>query len=96
MSYEDQRATVLEFKKRFPRYQGLDIRTQRKVLDGELVIVNKGSRKFVLMTKDEVAPGGKLDKINAATRKANALIRAKNKAARRGGHKFRFVALLLS
>jgi len=39
MSYEDQRATVLEFKKRFPRYQGLDIRTQRKVLDGELVIV---------------------------------------------------------
>lgn len=75
-------AILREFKARFPRLGGVDIYTMRKVLAGELVPVKvSGKNKFVLMTPEEVAPGGKLEKRNLAVRRENARRRAEARAA---------------
>lgn len=80
---EERKSIFWKFKEKYPNYRGLDLATQKKVLDGDLVIVNvSGTKKFRLMTREDVAPGGKLDQMNEKTRRANAKIRAHNKAVK--------------
>jgi hypothetical protein len=45
------------------------------------MVKKAGTKKFMLMTPDEVKPGGKLDKHNQAISNYNRRIRAAQKAA---------------
>jgi len=70
------REIMAAFKAKYPNHTGLNITEMKKVLSGELVIVeHSGRRKFMLMKKADVAPGGKLDRMNAEVKAYNRKIR---------------------
>ena len=71
MTDEELKKTTAEFFRKYPNVRGLNARQMRDILDGNLVMVKVKGRqgKFILMTKEEVAPGGKLDQMNAEIRR---------------------------
>lgn len=85
MNEDELRKIFFEFKQKYPHIQGLNLTQQKKILDGELVIVKvSGTNKFTLMTKEDVQPGGKLDQRNQEIREMNQKIREMNREVRRG------------
>ena len=71
----------IQFRQRFPHLQGLTVGEKRQMLRGELVAVKvEGLRKFVVMTKDDVKPGGKLARMNAETKAHNDKVRSERRA----------------
>lgn len=50
----------------------------RDMANGDLIPVRK-SGKFILMTPEEISPGGKLDRMNEDTRNRNRKIRDENR-----------------
>lgn len=87
---EERREVLFAFKEKYPNYRGLSLAKMKEVLDGNLVIVHNAGRrnKFVLMTKEDVVLGGKLDKINAEISAKNRITRQKNKEIKRENHAF--------
>ncbi len=84
----EQKDILFRFKAKYPNHRGLDIITMKAILDGDKVIVKiAGTHKFQIMTKEEVAPGGKLDKINAKIAFENKRIRQINKEIKQGNDK---------
>lgn len=80
MTPQEMKEIMFRFKEKHPNLNGLNITEMRKVLDGDLVIVpHSGTRKFLLMTPAQVAPGGKLDQMNAEIRAYNQKIREINR-----------------
>ena len=75
MTTKEMQDTLFQFRERYPNHRGLDLKTQREVLSGIKKIVRMPNSKFCVMTKEDVSPGGRLDKINSVRRKANALNR---------------------
>lgn len=85
MNEDELRKVFFEFKQKYPHIQGLNLTQQKKILDGELVIVKvSGTNKFTLMTKEDIQPGGKLDQRNEEIRERNEEIRRQNAEIRRG------------
>jgi len=83
MEIKEMQEIAAEFKAKYPDYSGLNIRQMKQVLIGEMVIVDvQGRKKFVLMKKEDVAPGGKLDQMNAQTRQHNRKVRAAQRQAK--------------
>jgi hypothetical protein len=78
--FSDIGAAREEIRRRFPDlcFDSLTWAQIRDVANGDLVPVRSG-RKFVLMTKEEVAPGGKLDRRNAEVRATNAKTREESR-----------------
>lgn len=82
MEQKEMKEVMFQFRMKYPRHRGVDIQTMKQILSGEKVIVEKTGSKFVVMTKEEVAPGGLLDKMNAITREHNRKVRQINKLNR--------------
>jgi hypothetical protein len=84
MTGEERGKTFREFREKFPAVEGLNISEMRGVLDGTLVMVRLGrsKTKFKIMTREQVAPGGELDKHNAEVRAYNRKIRAQRKVVK--------------
>jgi len=80
MTPEELRRIHTEFRETYPGVEGLNIRQMRDVLAGKLHMVKiSGTRKFTLMSAADVQPGGKLDQMNAETRRRNAETRQRNR-----------------
>ena len=88
----ERAATHLEFMSKYPQYTGLTVEQKRKVLDGELVPV-RCKRGFVLMTKENMKPGGKLDQHNTKVRAINAHIR-RDRRQRRSAFAVEFMQIM--
>lgn len=75
---EERLDIIRRFKAHFPTLDSskLSFTDMKEILDGELVpVLHSHNRKFCLMTKEDVAPGGRLDKMNQETRERNRKIR---------------------
>ena len=75
MELQEMQEIMAVFKTRYPNKCGLNITQIKNILDGELVFVKTRRNRFILMTKEEVAPGDKLDQHNAEIRRINTDMR---------------------